>query len=149
MRDSDGGHLSYSIYRSPDAYKAWEASKKVINDHIDGAVAFDKHGLEGALSGIVFSIANGESTTSAAATLSFINQVVHNHSKDFNMQFLNKVKEVSVDDLKNSLKEFLLPIFQYDTSINVIVTAPVKTEVSFHLFPWGGLVGVREAYHYS
>ena len=26
------------------------------------------------------------------------------------MQFLNKVKEVSVDDLKNSLKEFLLPI---------------------------------------
>ena len=149
MRDSDGGHLSYTIYRSPDAYKAWEASKKVISDHIDGAVAFDKHGLEGALSGIVFSIANCESTTSAAATLSFINQVVHNHSKDFNMQFLNKVKEVSVDDLKNSLKEFLLPIFQYDTSINIIVTAPVKTEVSVYPFPWGGLVGATEAYHYS
>ena len=110
MRDLDGGHLSYTIYRSPDAYKAWEASKKVIGDHIDGAVAFDKHALEGALSGIVASFAYGEYTASTAATVSFINQVVHNQSKDYNIQFLNKVKEVSVDDLKNSLKEFLLPI---------------------------------------
>ena len=135
MRDLDGGHLSYTIYRSPDAYKAWEASKKVISDHTDGAVAFDKQALEGALSGIVASFAYGEYTASAAATVSFINQVVHNQSKDYNMQFLNKVKEVSVDDLKNSLKEFLLPVFQYDTSTNTIVTAPLKTEVSFYPFP--------------
>jgi len=149
VRGSDGGHISYTIYRSPDAYKAWEASKKVISDHIDGAVAFDKYALEGALSGIVVSFADDQSTTSAAATVSFINQVVHNQSKDYNMQLLNKVKEVSVDDLKNSLKEFLLPIFQYDTSVNIIVTAPVKTEVSFYPYPWGGLVGAREAYRYS
>ena len=56
---------------------------KVISDRIDGAIAFDKHALEGALSGIVAPIA----TTSAAATLSFINQVVHNQSKDYNTQF--------------------------------------------------------------
>jgi len=149
MKDLDAGHLFYTIYRSPDAYKAWEASKKVISDHIDGVVAFDKHALEGALSGIVVSFANDESTMSAAATISFVNQVVHNQSKDYNMQLLKKVKEVSVDDLKNSLKEFLLPIFQYDTSNNIIVTAPVKTEVSFYPYPWGGLVGARDAYHYS
>ena len=114
---------------------------KVISDRIDGAIAFDKHALEGALSGIVVSIA----TRSAAATLSFINQVVHNQSKDYNTQFLNKVKEVFVADLKNSLKEFLPPIFQYDTSINIIAAAPVKTEVSVYSFPWGCLVGAREA----
>ena len=135
MKDLDAGHLSYIIYRSPDAYKAWEASKKVISDHIDGTTAFDKHALEGALSGIVVSFADNESTMSAAATVSFINQVVHSQSKDYNMQLLKKVKEVSVDDLKNSLKEFLLPIFQYDTSNNIIVTAPVKTEVSFYPYP--------------
>jgi len=128
VKDLDAGHLFYTIYRSPDAYKAWEASRKVINDHIDGTVAFNKHALEGALSGIVVSFADGESTLSAAATLSFINQVVHNQSKDYNMQLLRRVKEVSVDDLRNSLKEFLLPIFQYDTSNNIIVTAPVKTD---------------------
>jgi len=149
MKDLDAGHLFYTIYRSPDAYKAWEASKKVISDHIDGAVEFDKHALEGALSGIVLSFANDEYTTSAAATVSFINQVVHNQSKDYNMQLLNKVKEVSVDDLKSSIKEFLLPIFQYDTSINVIATAPMKTEVSFYPYSWGGLIGAREANHYS
>ena len=135
MRDSDGGHLSYTIYRSPDTYKAWEASKKVISDHIDGVTAFDKHALEGALSGIVVSFADNESTMSAAATVSFINQVIQSQSKDYNMQLLKKVKEVSVDDLKNSLKEFLLPIFQYDSSNNTIVTAPVKTEVSFYPYP--------------
>ena len=149
MRGSDGGHFSYTIYRSPDAYKAWEASKKVIRDHIDGAVAFDNHALEGAISGIVVSFANYEYTTSAAATVSFINQVVHNQPKDYNMQLLNKVKEVSVDDLKNSIKEFLLPIFQYDTSINIIVTAPMETEVIFYPYSWGGLIGAREANHYS
>ncbi|KAG0124799.1 Metalloenzyme, LuxS/M16 peptidase-like protein [Tuber indicum] len=128
MKDLDAGHLFYTIYRSPDAYRAWEASRKVINDHIDGTVAFNKHALEGALSGIVVSFADGESTMSAAATVSFINQVVHNQSKDYNMQLLKKVKEASVDDLRSSLKEFLLPIFQYDTSNNIIVTAPVKTD---------------------
>jgi len=112
IRDLDDGHLYYAIYRSPDAYKEWEASKKVISDHIDGVVAFDKHALESALSEIVVSFANAESTISEAATVSFINQVVHNQPKDYNMQLLKKVKDVSVDDLKTSLK----PIFQSRTS---------------------------------
>ena len=66
----------------------------MISDHIDGAVAFDKHALEGTLSGIVLSFADDEYTTSAAATVSFINQVVHSQSKDYNMQLLKKLKEV-------------------------------------------------------
>jgi Zn-dependent M16 (insulinase) family peptidase len=67
----------------------------------------------------------------AAASMSFINQVIHKQSKDYNMQLLKKVRAVSVEDLKNVLKELVLPVFQHETSNTVVVTAPVKADVSF------------------
>lgn len=134
-KNIDAGHLQYSVYRSPDAYKAWEASRKVVNDHIDGTAKFDEHALEGALSSIVVSFADDESTMLAAASMSFINQVIHKQSRDYNMELLKKVRAVTVEDLKSVLKEFVLPVFQHETSNTVVVTAPAKADVSSSLLP--------------
>src|SRR5579862_2054872 len=40
-RETDVGHLQFRIYRSPDAYKAFVASKQAIEDHISGVTPFD------------------------------------------------------------------------------------------------------------
>lgn len=129
-RNIDAGHVQFSVYRSPDAYKAWAASRKVLTDHIDGTVAFDKFSLEGALSSIVVQFADDESSMSAAAQVSFINQVIHQQSKDYNMELLKKIRAIGVEDLKQVLREVLLPVFMHGTSNTVVVTAPVKTDVS-------------------
>lgn len=139
-RNIDAGHIQFSVYRSPDAYKAWAASRKVLTDHIDGTVAFDKFSLEGALSSIVVQFADEESSMSAAAQVSFINQVIHRQSKDYNMELLKKIRAVGVEDLKQVLKKVLLPVFMHETSNTVVVTAPVKTDVSVfpHVRIWSG-----------
>ncbi|KAL7267686.1 hypothetical protein RUND412_009713 [Rhizina undulata] len=127
-KNVDAGQLQFSVYRSPDAYKAWAASKKVVTDHIDGTVEFDKFSLEGALSSIVVSFADSEPSMATAGTVSFINQVVYGQPKDYNKQLLKKVRAVTVDDIKAVLKEVILPVFEPETSNTVVVTAPVKTE---------------------
>lgn len=129
-KNMDAGHIQFSVFRSPDAYKAWAASRKVLTDHIDGTVAFDKFSLEGALSSIVVQFADDESSASAAAQASFINQVIYQQSKNYNMELLKKIRAIGVEDLKQVLKEVLLPVFLHETSNTIVVTAPVKSDVS-------------------
>jgi Zn-dependent M16 (insulinase) family peptidase len=56
-RDPDGGFVQFSIYRSPDAYRAFVAAKAVLESYINGEVKFEQHALEGAISGIVVGFA--------------------------------------------------------------------------------------------
>lgn len=130
-KNIDSGHVQFTVYRSPDAYKAWEASRKVLRDHMDGTVEFDHLSLEGALSSIVVQFADEESSMASAASVSFINQVIHGQSKDYNMQLLKKIRAVTVQDLKDVVRDVLLPVFDPERSNTVVVTAPVKSDVSF------------------
>jgi Zn-dependent M16 (insulinase) family peptidase len=52
-RDPDGGFVQFSIYRSPDAYRAFVAAKDVLESYINGEAKFEQSALEGAISGIV------------------------------------------------------------------------------------------------
>ncbi|KAI9889816.1 MAG: hypothetical protein M1814_004918 [Vezdaea aestivalis] len=124
-RSIESGTLRFRIYRSPNAFKAFEASRKVVGDLIEGAVEFDPSSLEGAVSSIIVGFADEVPTMSSAAYASFINQVVKGLPKDHNAKMLKKVKEVGVAEIKKAMKDILLPVFEPKTS-NVIVTcAPI------------------------
>jgi Zn-dependent M16 (insulinase) family peptidase len=56
-RDPDGGFVQFSVYRSPDAYRAFAAAKAVVESYINGEAKFEQHALEGAISGIVVGFA--------------------------------------------------------------------------------------------
>ena len=56
-RDPDGGFIQFSVYRSPDAYRAFAAAKAVVESYINGEAKFEQHALEGAISGIVVGFA--------------------------------------------------------------------------------------------
>lgn len=66
---------------------------------------------------------------STAATTSFVNQVVLDQPKDYNMRLLKKIRAVTVDELKDVLKKVVLPVFDPKTSTVVITTAPVNNDV--------------------
>ncbi|KAF4308857.1 Peptidase M16 [Botryosphaeria dothidea] len=126
-RGTDTGLLGYRVYRSPDAFKAYSTSRGVIEDFISGARPFEKHALEGAISTIVEGFADEQPTMVSAATLGFVNQVIKGIPKDWNKGMLEKVRAVSVDEIKAVLKELLLPVF-LPGKANVVVTCATIME---------------------
>ncbi|KAF3915825.1 hypothetical protein ABW21_db0207724 [Orbilia brochopaga] len=127
-RKVDAGHVYFSVYRSPDAFKALEMAKTIVTEYVDGTRKFDEFDLDGAISTVVSTIVDVESTLTAAGTTSFILQVIHHQPKDFNMQTLRKVRTVTQDEIRQAMKDILLPLFHPKTAVAVVTTAPVNTD---------------------
>ena len=128
-RNIDSGILSYRVYRSPDAYKAISASNDSIRKIANGEVAIDKHILEGTISQIVVMFADEQSTMPSAAQQNFVQSVVRGLPKDWSKEMLKRVRDVTVDQMKDAMKEFLLPCFEPGKSNVVITCAKIMTEV--------------------
>ena len=137
VRDTKAGMLQFRIYRSPDVYKAFAASRKVVEDHISGATAFDPPALEGAISSIVVGFADESASMEQAADMSFVNQVVRGVPHDYSERTLRAVRGVSVDEIKAVLRELVLPVFTAGSSDVVVTCAPIMEEV-FTAFPRKG-----------
>lgn len=132
------GTMAFSIYRSPDAFKAYVAAKAVVERFISGTTHFDSLALEGAISSIVLSTANSDSTNSRAAQGSFIRQVIRGLPRDWNDLLLKRVRDVRVEEIRQVMEEVLLPVFEAKTA-NVFVTcARVMEEVSCAILFGGG-----------
>jgi Zn-dependent M16 (insulinase) family peptidase len=128
-RNTESGMIQFRIYRSPNAYNAFVTARKVISDFISGDREFDSLALEGAVSSIVVSFVDEESTISTAAYASFVNQVIKGLPKDFNAQILVKVQKVTIDEVKDALKTIIMPIFTPGTSNIVVTCAPAMEQV--------------------
>ncbi|KAL4978015.1 Metalloenzyme, LuxS/M16 peptidase-like protein [Aspergillus desertorum] len=117
----DTGFVNFDVYRSPNAHKAFESSKDIVQAHLSGEAPFDPLMLEGAISSIVVTFANEQVTTANAAQGSFIRQVVRSLSSDYKERILRKVRDISVEDVKIALREIILPLFSSDTA-NIVIT---------------------------
>lgn len=129
-RAINSGHVTYTIFRSPDAFKAFAASKEVLNRFILGETSFDTLALEGAISSIVLEFANGQSTMTAAAQESFVRQVIRDLPNDWNDVILKKVRTVDVEQIKQAMKDILLPVLTPESANLFITCAAVMQEVS-------------------
>ena len=130
LRSTESGFIKFYIDRSPDAWKAFDASRKVLESFISGETALTARDLEGAISSIIMSMASEEPTMAEAALASFMNQVVKGVPKDFSQTLLRKVREIGVEDVKAIMKELLLPVLTPGKADVVVVCAPTMEEVS-------------------
>jgi Zn-dependent M16 (insulinase) family peptidase len=121
--------VNFDVYRSPNAHKAFEASKKIVEDHLNGVASIDSLMLEGAISSLVVSFANEQATIASAAQGSFIRQVVRNLPSDYKERTLKKVREISVDEIKDALRDIIMPLFDSERSNLIVTCAPVLEEV--------------------
>jgi Zn-dependent M16 (insulinase) family peptidase len=126
----DTGLVHFDVYRSPNAHKAFESSKKIVEDYLSGASTFDPLMLEGAISSIVVKYANEQMTAAHAAQGSFIRQVVRNLPSDYKEKMLKNVRAITVDQIKGAMRDILLPIFSPKTANLVVTCATVLEEVS-------------------
>ena len=121
----DNSQISLSIFKSPDASKAFLASKDVVQDLVSGKTAFDSLALEGAISSIVSNFANAEENMAEAAQSSFIRQVVRDLPKNWPEIILECVRDVTVEDIKTVMRDFVMPIFVAETANLFVTCAPI------------------------
>lgn len=124
-RHTESGQVSFSIYRSPNAFKAFQTGKSVVEDFVSGKTGFDRLALEGAISSIVLGFANGQATMAAAAQMSFVRQVMRELPDDWNERILEKVREVKVEEIRTAMKELVLPVLEAGTANLILTCAPV------------------------
>lgn len=127
-RHTESGQISFDIYRSPDAYKAFRASKDVVEGYVSGATSFDDLALEGAISSIVLAFANGQATMASAAQSSFVRQVIKGLPSDWNETLLKKVRGVKVDEIQEVMEQIVLPVFKPERSNLIVTCAPVMED---------------------
>ena len=132
--DIESGYVHLDVFRSPDAYRAFKASKKIVAEHIDGTVAFDPLMLEGAISSIVVAFANEQQTLASAAQASFVRQVMRGLPTDYMDTMLKKVREIEISDIKLALKKVVFQLFTPGEVDIVMTVAPNLKDVSrpFH-----------------
>lgn len=134
-RSLDSGVLSYRVYRSPDASKAIIAARDAIRNIAEGEVPVDKHLLEGCMSQIVTLFADEQATMHSAAQQNFVRSVIRDLPVDWSKDILRKVRDVSVDEMKKTMRDMLLPCFAPGKSNVVITCGKLMTEVRAHTDP--------------
>jgi Zn-dependent M16 (insulinase) family peptidase len=129
MYDIESGYVSLDVYRSPDAFRAFEASKNVVAEFMSGKTQFDELMLEGAVSGIVVAFANEQQTLAGAASASFVRQVMKNLPDDYQEKMLKRVREITVAEIQEALKKQVWPMFTPGKADVFVTCAPGLKEV--------------------
>jgi Zn-dependent M16 (insulinase) family peptidase len=132
-RDVDAGYIQFKVYRSPDASKAIEASRATVSKLATGEVPFDRHLVEGAVSGIVFGAADEQATMAAAAQQNYVTGVVRGLEQGWNRKILARVREVTEEEIRAVMREVIMPVFEPGKSNVVVTCAPIMEEVCFPL----------------
>ncbi|KAI1821848.1 Metalloenzyme, LuxS/M16 peptidase-like protein [Xylaria intraflava] len=127
-KELDGGYIHFKVYRSPSASKAINAAREAIANLVNGTVAFEKPMIEGAISQLVMGLADEQSTMSTAAMQNYVTGVVRGLPPDYNTKILAKVRAVTVEDIKEAMRTWLLPIFEPGRSNVVVCCAHVMVE---------------------
>ncbi|KXG52603.1 Peptidase M16, core [Penicillium griseofulvum] len=124
----DTGFVNFDVYRSPNAHKAFESSKHIVENYLSGATPFDPLMLEGAISSIVVNYANEQMTAVNAAQGSFIRQAIRNLPSDYKEKMLKNVRAITTDQIKGALRDIILPLFDPKTANMVVTCATVLEE---------------------
>lgn len=143
--NAETGHVYLNIYRSPDSSKAFLEAGRVMKDLVDKKLKFDDLILESAKSSSVFRVASKIATGPDAAYRVYADVALKGISKDALRQQLEQAKSVTIEDVLESIKKYLLPIFDSKSSIAAIASSATKAaEISDHFKQAGYSVETRE-----
>ncbi|ETS79861.1 hypothetical protein PFICI_07390 [Pestalotiopsis fici W106-1] len=127
-KEVDGGYVHFKVYRSPMASKAITAARDAIAALANGTVPFEKPMIEGAISQIVMTMADEQATMASAATQNYIIGAVRGLEPEFNTKLLAKVRDVTEDQIRHAMTEYLLPLFEPGKSNVVVCCAPIMLD---------------------
>jgi len=117
------GKIFLRINRSPDAYKAYAAAKEQVEDYSSGKLPLDQGAIQGAVSKIILDVVKEQPTASAAAELSYVNQVMREVEKDFGQNLLKRVQRVTPNQIVKAMRKYMLPVFEPQTATLIVTCA--------------------------
>lgn len=129
FRDPETGLLKFRIYKSPNAFSAFDKAKTVVKEYGDGTRKFEKLALEGAISSIVRDFVDERATIVDAARSSYIDLVTRGVGKDWQEWALREVRQVTDADVQKILKEVVANVFEPEKSDLVITCGGIMTDV--------------------
>lgn len=130
FRDFETGLLKFRIYKSPNAFSAYDKARTVVRAYGDGSRSFEKLALEGAISSIVREFVDEKATIIDAARGSFVDLVVRGVDKDWSDWVLREVRKVGEEDVKAILRDVVAGVFEPATADLVVTCGGVMVEVS-------------------
>lgn len=135
--DIEAAQLHFSLYRSPDSSKAFKEARKVIRAVAvpDGPEArenpllkLEQVQLDSAKSTLHFSVADAEGTVSQAAAEVFVDEIMRGVPRSRGRRLLESVGKVTLADCERVLRQYVLPLFEPETSICAVVCNPSRYE---------------------
>lgn len=130
LQNIDRGSIQFIIGMSPKTFSAYTASRDLISDIASGKMPIKVHDLEGAISTFVLNYATKRSNLVQAGFANFINEIVRNISKEESTNLLKRVRDVTSEQIKDVVKDVILPLFDPQKADMVIACAKIMTEVS-------------------
>ncbi|RCI02438.1 hypothetical protein CU098_009467, partial [Rhizopus stolonifer] len=122
----EAGLINFTVFRSPDAFKAFEQAKIVIEQLANHEMEIDTSAVNGAKSAVIYSLVAKENTMDRAALQSFVNQVLKKMPASYNRDLLIAIQAVTMDDLQHVLNKYFVNMFKPNTSNVVVVSTPNK-----------------------
>lgn len=136
--DLEGGLVYFSIYRSPEAFAAWDKAREIMLRLRDGDLEISELMLDGAKSSLVYDFVSRESTPGGAAQQSFINQILKKQTSDYRRNLLKDIAKVTIDEMKAMLAKYLVGIFETEKTNAVIVCGTNKAAQQIESFKSAG-----------
>ena len=146
-RSIEQGNLKYDIYRSPDAYKAFEFSKKVVQDLAVEKVELDDLWVEDAIANVISEEASKAATAQRAAMASFRAQTINGISKDWSQRFVKQVQRVKKPEIVLAIRNFVLPLFEPETANVFMTCAPIMESKLIRDFRNAGFKAEVKSWH--
>lgn len=135
--DIEISQIHFSLYRSPDSSKAFREARKVMRAIAipDGPEALEARSpkleqvqLDSAKSMLHFSVADAEGTVSQSAGEVFVDEIMRGVTRSRGRRLLEQVGSVTLADCERVLRQYVLPVFEPETSICAIVCNPARCD---------------------
>lgn len=121
------GLVYFSLHRSGNLPSAYEESYKIVNEYKDGIRVITKESLEAAKAGVIYQLLKRQSSTEIAAICSFL-FTLQNSPQNMNATQLKQCEGVDSEQAIEILKKYIVPLFDSEKSISVIISNPSKLE---------------------
>jgi len=126
--DLENGLLSLSLYRCPNSFQAYAEAAKVVTGICDGSIPIEPTTLDAAKSSLVYSIAQSMSSPGKAASMTFVNETLRGVEPNYGRAMLEAIQPVTIEQIQNTIRKYILPLFDAKTSAAFVVSAPGKTD---------------------
>lgn len=119
---------AFSIYRGSDLIKCYEAAKSIVENYANGVEVIDHQMIEASISSIINSVASIQNGYFATGVSNFVDKFILERGADFSKEYLKRLEQVTPEDLKRVLKNYLINLFDSGKSAVFISCHPSKLD---------------------